>query len=151
MFTWCPAGHRRGERKYQGAAEPHRPEARRSRWRTYQGAQAIPSPCKAQQTSRPWLCWFAPQNAAVSASEHRELRVQCYSAKTFWIAFWAIFNASLWVWLTRAKIKRQDVFYGFSGVVRGRIVIGSINFVDSYSVIMNDHIRRFVGVYILLI
>ncbi len=26
--------------------------------------------------------------------------------------------ASLWVWITRAEIKRQDVFYGFSGVVR---------------------------------
>ena len=50
-----------------------------------------------------------------------------------------------------AKIKRQDVFYGFSRVVRGRIVVGSINFVDSYSVIMDDHIRRFVGMYILLI
>ncbi len=33
----------------------------------------------------------------------------------------------------------------------GRIVIGSINFVDLYPVIMNGHIKQFVAVYIPLI
>ncbi len=67
MFTWCPTGHRRAKentREQQshiapkrGAAVPNVP-----------GRTGHPFALQSPTDQRPWLCWFAPQNAAVSAS-----------------------------------------------------------------------------------